>query len=104
MLIDRPSNTMSSGSSTITEFGNTPALGAMITTEESPILLKAVAENSDTTRRTDGSERMHRAFEAIVGVSLSVLSDLECFVVIVFAGFTLGHSITARRFSRSQYD
>jgi hypothetical protein len=94
-------NPMSRGSSTITEFGNTLLLGAMITTEESPILLKAVADNSDTTCRTNGCERMDRAFEAIVGMSLSVFGDLECFVVIVSAGLTFGHSVTARGFSRS---
>lgn len=67
----------------------------MITTEESPILLKAVADNSDTTCRTDGCERMDRTLEAIVGVSLSVLGYLECFVVIVSASLTFGHGITA---------
>ena len=67
----------------------------MITTEESTILLKAVADNSDTTCRTDECERMDRAFEAIVGMSLTVLGDLECFVVIVSAGFTFGHGVTA---------
>ena len=86
---------LNEGSSTITQFGNTLLLGAMITTEESPILLKAVAENSDITCRTDGCERMDRTLEAIVDVSLSVLGYLECFVVIVSAGFTFGHGITA---------
>ena len=94
-LIDRSLRTRCQAeSSTITEFGNTLLLGAMITTEESPILLKAVADNSDTTCRTDGCERMDRALEAIVGVSLSVLGYLECFVVIVSAGFTFGHGVT----------
>ena len=38
---------------------------------------------------------MDRAFEAIVGVSLSVLGDLECLVVIVSAGFTFSHGVIA---------
>jgi len=88
-------NRMSSGSSTITEFGNTLFLGTMLTTEESPFLLKAVSDNSDTTCRTDRCERVDRALKAIVGVNLSVLGDLECFVVIVSASFTFGHGITA---------
>ena len=94
-----PSNTMSE-SSTITQFGNTLLLGAMPTTEESPFLLKAMADNSDTTCRTDGCERMDRALEAIVCVSLSVLGYLEYFVVIVSAGFTFGHGVTAPGGSR----
>jgi len=72
----------------------------MITTEESPILLKTVTDNADTTCRTDGCQRMDRALEAIVGVSLSVLGYLECFVVIVSAGFTFGHGATTREGSR----
>lgn len=76
----------------------------MITTEESPILLQAVADNSDTTCRTNGCERMNRALEAIVGVSLSALDYLECLVVIVSASFTFGHCITALEVLILQYD
>ena len=95
-LIGRsPEHGCRAGSSTITEFGNTLLLGAMVTTEEGPIFLQAVSDNSDTACRTDGRERMDRPFEAIVGVSLSVLGYLECLVVLVSAAFTFGHGITA---------
>jgi hypothetical protein len=82
-------------SSSIAKFGDTLFLGAMITTEEGPVFLKAVANYSDTTRRTDGCQRMDRAFKAIVDMGLSVLGDPEDFVVVVSAGFTFGHDITA---------
>ena len=101
-LIGRsPEHGCRAGSNTITEFGNTLLLGAMITTEESPIFLQAVSDNSDTACRTDGRERMDRPFEAIVGVSLSVLGYLECLVVLVSAAFTFGHGKTAPEGSRA---
>ena len=58
-LIDQiPEIRCRAGSGTIAQLGNTLLLGAMITTEESPILLQAVTDNSDTACRTDGCKRM----------------------------------------------
>lgn len=83
------------GLSTITQFGNTLLLGTMITTEKSAIFFQAVTDNSDATYRAERCERMNRALEAIVSMSPTVLYYLECFVVIISAGFTFSHGITS---------
>jgi hypothetical protein len=81
-------------SSAITQLGNSLHLGAMVTTKEKPILLKSVTDNSGATCRTGGRKGVDRTLETIVGMRLSVLGYLECFVVIVSTGFTFGHSLT----------
>ena len=75
----------------IAKLGNALLLGAVVTTKERAILLKAVADNSDTACRTGWSERMDRALETVVGMGLPVLGHLECLVVIVSASFAFGH-------------
>ena len=65
----------------------------MVTTKELPILLKTVADNSDTACRTGWSQRMNRAFETVIGVGLPVPGHLESLIVIVATSFALGHCV-----------
>jgi len=79
------------GSGTITKLSNALLLGAMITTKERAILLQAVSDDPDTTRRTGWCERMDRALETVVGVGFAVYYHLEGFIIIISASFTLWH-------------
>jgi len=67
------------------------ALGAMIAAEKGAILLKPVAHNAYAADLTSWSQRLDSAFKAVERKRLPVFDDLECFVVVVSAGFTLGH-------------
>jgi hypothetical protein len=81
-------------SSAIPELRNSVLLGTVITAKERLVFLKAVANNSHSTRRTGRGKRMNRTLKTIIGVDLPVLGDLESLVVIITAGFTCRHSIT----------
>jgi hypothetical protein len=78
-------------SSPIAKLGNALLLGAVVTTKECAILLKAVSDNFDTACRTDRCEGVDRALKTIVGVGSSVFRHLEGLIIIISASFTLSH-------------
>jgi hypothetical protein len=88
-------------SGAIAKLGNALLLCAMVTTKEFPVLLKAVAENSDTTGGTGRGESMDCTFEAIVGMGFPTLGNLERLIVIVSASLAFGHGITMHFLKRT---
>ena len=67
----------------------------MLAAEESTLPLEAVADNTDAAVRAGRRQRMDRAFEAVVGVSLAAQNYLKRLVVIVPAGFADCHDATS---------
>ena len=66
----------------------------MLAAEESTLPLEAVADNTDAAVRAGRRQRMDRAFEAVIGVSLAAQNHLKRLVVIVPAGFADCHDTT----------
>jgi hypothetical protein len=84
-------STPNPGSGTIAKLSNALLLGAMIAAKETAILLQAVSDDPDTTRRTSRCESMDRALETVVGVGLAVFRYLEGLIIVISASVTLWH-------------
>jgi len=67
----------------------------MLAAKEGALPLEAVTDNTDAAVRAGGRQRMDRAFEAVVGVSLAAQNHLKRLVVIVPAGFADCHDTTS---------
>jgi hypothetical protein len=76
----------------VAQFGYAFGLSAMRATEDGAFFFHPVTEDMDTAVRTGGRNALNGAFEAIERVRHPVDHHLKCLVVIVSAGFTLGHS------------
>jgi hypothetical protein len=64
--------------------------------EDLSVGFHTVPENPAIAVRTDRSQRMDRAFEAIKCVMLSVYNDLERLVVFIFTNFACTHTLYFR--------
>jgi len=75
----------------VTQAGDASLLGAMLTAEESALLLEPVTDDTDAASFTGRREGMNCAFEAVEGVGGPRHAYLKGLVIIVSAGFTFGH-------------
>src|SRR6188768_2854291 len=63
----------------------------MVAAEHAAVRFQPVADDAHLAMLAGGRELVDRALEAVEGVALAALRDLECLVVVVTAGITLGH-------------
>jgi len=75
----------------VTQAGDASLLGAMLTAEESALLLEPVTDDTDAASFTGRREGMNCAFEAVEGMGGPRHAYLKGLVIIVSAGFTFGH-------------
>ena len=64
----------------------------MDTTEDFPVRLDAVADDTAITVRANRRQRVNCALEAIEGVALSAHDDFKRLVIIVLADFAFRHT------------
>ena len=69
----------------------------MVATEKSAVPLEAMTDDANAASRTDWGKRVDCTFETVVSVRLSVLDDLESFVIVVSASLTFSRGVVFGR-------